>query len=157
MKQNRKTLIVILLTVALFIGGFSHVEKRLDYKWDSDEHIFSRKDQLMNLPQNSVDVLFLEPVRSMPVSPPRLYEQTGMRSFNLGSALQPPLVVYYNLRETLTRHKPKVVVIDFSFLHTHPDPAHERHEVRYLKGYVDLQSKDLKNSICRMRKPESGV
>jgi hypothetical protein len=104
----------------------------------------------MNLPQNSVDVLFLGASSVYAgFHPPRLYEQTGMRSFNLGSALQPPLVVYYNLRETLTRHKPKVVVIDFSFLHTHPDPAHERHEVRYLKGYVDLQSKDLKKQYLQ--------
>jgi hypothetical protein len=70
----------------------------------------------------------------------------------LGVSLQPPLAVYYNLQEALTRHKPKVVVIDFSFLHTYPEPTNQKYDPWYQRSYVDIQSGALKKQYLREMK-----
>ena len=150
MKRNYKTSIVILLTLILFVGGFLHAEKILSYKWDNAEYVQSRKNLLMSLPQDSVDVLFLGASGiQYGFHPARLYEKTGIRSFNLGLPFQPPLAVYYNLQETLRRHKPKVVVIDFSFLDAYPDANNKKYVSRYQRSYTDFQSRILKKQYLQ--------
>lgn len=150
MSQKIKTWMVILLTLALFVSGFFQLEKILAFNWDRGEYAISRKNQLLNLPQDSVDVLFLGASATYAsFHPARLYERTGIRSFNLGLSLQPPLGVYYNLLETLQRHKPKVIIVDFSFLASYPDPTLDNYEAFYQKAYADIQSKELKKQFLQ--------
>lgn len=63
--------------------------------------------------ENSIDVLFLGSSHTMSAfSPQEIYDQFGLRSYNLGSQEQSPFLSYYWLREALRFQKPKAVVLD---------------------------------------------
>lgn len=67
--------------------------------------------------KDSVDVLFLGPsIVVNAFSPQQLYDEYGIRSYNLGNARQDMLLSYYWLKEALNYQTPKVVVIDSLFL-----------------------------------------
>lgn len=66
--------------------------------------------------RDSVDVLFLGSSHVMSAfSPQELYDEYGLRSYNLGSQEQSLLLSYYWLREALRFQRPKAVVLDTFF------------------------------------------
>ena len=63
--------------------------------------------------ENSIDVLLLGSSHTMSAfSPQELYDQYGIRSYNLGGQEQSPFLSYYWLKEALRFQKPRVVVLD---------------------------------------------
>ena len=72
---------------------------------------------------NSVDVLFLgSSVAVNQFIPQLLYDEFGIRSFNLGSEQQSPFLSYHWLREALRFQTPRVVVLETLFFQDiHPE------------------------------------
>lgn len=63
--------------------------------------------------RNSIDVLFLGSSHAASAFiPQEIYDQQGIRSYNLGCEMQNMVVSYYWLKEALRFQKPKVVVLD---------------------------------------------
>lgn len=150
MKKGQKIGLTLLLTLSIFVGCFLRAEQVLMHKWESNEHVISKKTHLLELPEDSLDVLFLGASATyVGFHPARLYQETGIRSFNLGTSLQPPLAVYYNLLEAMEHHNLKVVVIDFSFLDRNADPLSDKQEPRYQRAYDSLVNPELKRAFLR--------
>lgn len=149
--QYGKRALAILLFLAILATAFYFVQEALVYKWRSSENVEARKLQMINLPENSVDAVFLGASATLAdLHPAVFYKEIGLRAFDLGTSLQPPLAVYFNLRETLLHHKPQLIIIDFShLLEKYPDPLDPEMEPHYLKGYVDLQDNELKKEYLK--------
>lgn len=66
-----------------------------------------------SLEENTVDVLIFGVSHpEFGISPMRLYEQTGIVSYNLASGNQPIEMSYYLLKEALKKQTPKAVLLD---------------------------------------------
>lgn len=69
-----------------------------------------------DMEENSIDVLFFGSSHCVSAfSPQEIYENYGLRSYNLASEQQNMLVSYYWLKEALRFQTPKVVVVDTYF------------------------------------------
>lgn len=79
--------------------------------------------QFYNMDINSVDVIFLgSSVIVNAFSPQEIYNNYGIRSYNLGSEQQSIFLSYYWLKEALRYQSPKVVLLDTRFLfEVHPE------------------------------------
>lgn len=66
--------------------------------------------------KDTVDVIFLgSSMAATAFIPQELYDLYGIRSYNLSSAKQSPVVSYYWLKEALRYQSPKVVVMDCNY------------------------------------------
>ena len=76
----------------------------------------SNCNQFYKMEKDSVDVLFLgSSVVINAFSPQQLYNDYGIRSYNLGTEQQSLFVSYYWLREALRFQSPQAVVVDLKF------------------------------------------
>jgi hypothetical protein len=73
--------------------------------------------QYESLPPESVEVLFLgaSPVHSN-INPVIIWEETGIRSYDLSGSAQPLLFTYWHLEEALTTQSPDLVVLELHML-----------------------------------------
>jgi hypothetical protein len=75
-------------------------------------------DDFYDLPENSIDVLFLGASTFMRgISPLTLWEKHGITSYVRAGPAQVPLSTYYTLMESLKYQHPKLVVLDASSLY----------------------------------------
>ncbi len=73
--------------------------------------------QFYKMKKNSIDVLFLgSSVVVNAFIPQQIYNDHGIRCYNLGSEQQSIYMSYYWLKEALSYQKPKVVVLDVLFM-----------------------------------------
>lgn len=94
----------------------SVVQRRFIPKWDYPTH-FSRTGRAVqgvyHEPKHSLDVLWLGASHMQnAASPMLLYQQTGIRSYNLATTGQPLPASYQILKNVLKEQSPKVVIID---------------------------------------------
>ena len=101
----------IIITINfLYVGGFFLAPKGTDYDNQGGSYTVNG---LYNLKDNQIDVLFLgDSSMSRSVSPMRLYEDTGITSYNYSINSSRVYMVYYMLKDTLLTQKPKVVFFD---------------------------------------------
>jgi hypothetical protein len=77
----------------------------------------STYNQFYKMEKDSIDVLFLgSSVAVNAFSPQELYDETEIRSYNLSSEQQSPVLSYYWLKEALRFQSPKAVVLDINLL-----------------------------------------
>lgn len=83
----------------------------------------SSYNQFYEMEEDTIDVLFLgSSVTVNAFSPQEIYNNYGIRSYNLGSEQQSIFLSYYWLKEALRFQSPEVVVLDTYFLFTlHPE------------------------------------
>ena len=83
----------------------------------------SSYNQFYKMDKDSVDVLFFgSSVAVNAFSPQEIYNNYGIRSYNLGSEQQSVFLSYYWLKEALRFQSPKAVVLDTKFLfELHPE------------------------------------
>lgn len=83
----------------------------------------SSYNQFYEMEENSIDVLFLgSSVAVNAFSPQEIYNDYGIRSYNLGSEQQSIFLSYFWLKEALRFQSPEVVVLDTKFLfELHPE------------------------------------
>lgn len=85
----------------------------------------STYNQFYRMEENSIDVFFLgSSVCVNAFSPQEIYNNYGIRSYNLGSEQQSIFLSYFWLKEVLRFQSPQVVVLDTKFLFDiHPETA----------------------------------
>lgn len=67
--------------------------------------------------KDTTDVIFLgSSLAATACIPQEMYDRYGIRSYNLASEKQSPVISYYWLKEALRRQSPKVVVMDCNYL-----------------------------------------
>ena len=109
---------ILFLTILCFSLYFINMILRPKYtpqnsNWPSTTSYL----QFYEMKENSVDVLFLgSSVTVNAFSPQEIYNNYGIRSYNLGSEQQSFFFSYYWLKEALRTQSPKVVVLDTRFL-----------------------------------------
>ncbi len=129
---NMKNISLKLLKVAVFLTLLVfilyNVNKVLlpksyagNSKWPASTTI----NQFYAMEENTVDVLFLgSSVVANDFSPQQLYDDLGIRSYNLATSGQSIFFNYYMLKEALQYQSPSAVVIDSKFLfNSHPSSA----------------------------------
>ncbi len=136
MKQHAKGIIRSVVFLSILFSSLLYLNKVTRPKFDysnSDWPTTSTYEQFYRMDRDSVDVLFLgSSVMVNAVSPQRIYEQYGIRSYNLGSENQSPVISYYWLKEALRFQSPKAVVMDCRFLF----PVHTENPLNMIEGLV---------------------
>ena len=116
--MKRKTAakaLLFLLLLALLIQGANALLLPKNYALTSDWPASSNTEGVYRLERNSLDLLILGSSKAYTAFVPQiLYDEYGIRAYNLGTDLQSPLMSYYWLREALKRQSPKIVVLETS-------------------------------------------
>ena len=117
--RHALTLLLTLIVMAALAGEVFKPKFRNDNYWPLDVTYQS----FYEMKNDSVDAIFLGSSHAISAfSPQELYDECGIRSFNLGSEEQSLVVSYYWLKEALRFQKPQAVVLDtvvcFPFMET---------------------------------------
>lgn len=119
-------------------------------------------NQFYKMEKNSVDVLFLgSSVVVNAFIPQEIYEDYGIRSYNLGSEQQSPFLSYYLLKEAYKSQNPKAVVLDLKFMQRLHSEAINTTE-RLARKTVDpmhwsANKVELIHTICNMDQSQSEI
>ena len=114
--------IIILVIMLYYINQI--LQPKYIYK-NSTWPTTSSYNQFYQMDENSIDVFFLgSSVCVNAFSPQEIYNDYGIRSYNLGSEQQSIFLSYFWLKEALRFQHPQVVVLDTNFLfELHPESA----------------------------------
>lgn len=121
----------------------------------------SSYNQFYEMKQNSVDVLFLgSSVAVNAFSPQEIYNDYGIRSYNLGSEQQSVFLSYFWLKEALRFQSPGVVVLDTRFLfELHPENPINTSEGLTRKCLDPMKWSSVKceavSDLCKIDKTQS--
>lgn len=117
-ETKRKTAakaLIFLLLLALLIQGANALLLPKNYALTSDWPASSNTEGVYRLERNSVDLLILGSSKAYTAFVPQiLYDEYGIRAYNLGTDLQSPYMSYYWLREALKQQSPMIVVLETS-------------------------------------------
>lgn len=105
---------VLVLTITIIeINNVLTPKKYFDNEWPTT----STYKGFYQMEENSIDVLFLGSSHAAACfNPQKIYNDYGIRSYNLGCEQQNLLVSYYWLKEALQYQKPKTVILDLYML-----------------------------------------
>ena len=136
------------------------LEPKYIYK-NSDWATTSSYRQFYQMDKNSIDVLFLgSSVAVNAFIPQEIYNEYGIRSYNLGSEQQSPFLSYYWLKEALNYQSPKVVVFDTKFMkNIHPESPINTVEGMARKCLDPMRLSAVKaeavSELCKLDKSQS--
>ena len=104
--KNRNFLIILFLIICISIFGINEYFSKKGYD-GSSWNVYE------NLPENSIDLLFLGNSHSYTSFDPEIIsEATGLKSFALGSPNSTLPLVYFELSKALKTQSPKYVVLE---------------------------------------------
>jgi len=113
LKKALKIIAFLLLVVLVFFA----VQKVLTPSWNHYQGCDNSVQGFFALDRNSIDVLFLGTSHVIyGISPMTLYEQTGIRSYNLATSAQPIECSYILLKQAFETQSPKIVFLDVSHM-----------------------------------------
>ena len=112
--------------LAILVSSLLAINSFLTPKFISRNSIWpttSTYKQFYQMDKNSIDVLFIgSSVVVNAFIPQEIYNDYGIRSYNLGSEQQSIFLSYYWLKEALRFQKPQAVVLDLKFMgNSHPE------------------------------------
>ena len=112
--------------LAILVSSLLAINSILTPKFNFRNSIWpttSTYKQFYEMDRDSVDVLFIgSSVVVNAFIPQEIYNEYGIRSYNLGSEQQSIFLSYYWLKEALRFQKPKAVVLDLKFMgNSHPE------------------------------------
>lgn len=114
--------LLFLAVLALSFYGINRILMPKNTQKNSLWPTTSNCNQFYGMEKDSVDVLFLgSSVVVNAFSPQQLYNDYGIRSYNLGTEQQSLFVSYYWLREALRFQSPQAVVVDLKFAYPYND------------------------------------
>lgn len=119
--------------------------------------------QFYEMENHSVDVLFFgSSVAVNAFSPQEIYNDYGIRSYNLGSEQQSIFLSYFWLKEALRFQSPEVVVLDTRFLfEVHPENPVNTVEGLIRKCLDPMRWSSVKceavSELCQIDKGQSGL
>lgn len=125
---RRLLFLVVLGAILLDIWGI--LARKTVYGTENDP-LLLKVGGFWNEPEDSMDVVAAGSSHLYcAMSPVVLYQQTGLRSYVLGTQQQPPLATYYYLKEAFRNQSPEVVIVEgYLFLSDHetvnPGVAHD--------------------------------
>lgn len=120
-------------------------------KWSNTD----KYNQFYKMQQNTIDVIFLgSSVAANAISPQEIYDDYGIRSYNMASSGQSIFFNYYWLKEALKYQSPKIVVLDSKFIFSVvPDNALNTAEGTYRESANSmkwsLNKVEMINEICK--------
>lgn len=121
----------------------------------------SSYNQFYLMEKNTIDVIFLgSSVCVNAFSPQEIYNNCGIRSYNLGSEQQSIFLSYFWLKEALRFQSPQVVVLDTRFLfNLHPENAINTTEPQTRKCLDPMKWSEVKveavNDLCSIDKSQT--
>ena len=151
MKNSRNHIIrsvIFLIITALSLVMMNRVlVPKYDYS-NSEWPTTSTYEQFYKMKKDTVDVLFLgSSVMVNAASPQEIYREYGIRSYNLGSENQSPIISYWWLREALRFQSPSAVVMDCRFLY----PLHKENDLNMIEGLVRKSIDPMRWSSVKMQ------
>lgn len=117
--------------------------------------------QFYKMEKDSIDVLFLgSSVVVNAIIPQEIYNEYGIRCYNLGSEQQSIYLSYYWLKEALRYQKPKAVVLDLKFMFDlHPEDVINTTEGITRKSLDPMKWSSVKreavHNLCEMDESQS--
>ena len=135
MKRLKILIKAIIFTslMALVLLGTNKILEYKDYVGNNDWPTTATYRQFYRMKKDSIDVLFLgSSVCVNCFNPQILYDEYGIRSYNLGSEQQSVLLSRYWLEEALRSQSPKTVVLETQFLF----PRHAETPVNTQESFV---------------------
>lgn len=113
MKKKTKNAIQFLTFTVLALLMILELDRAFSYRdrsiWSTDSRVRAYKE----LPENSIDVLFLGSSNIMSgIDPIQLWEKTGLQSYNYCSRAQTFAFSYAYLQDALKTQSPRCVVLD---------------------------------------------
>lgn len=113
MKTGVKNFIKLFVFLLIVVGILIYLNDVFFYRdksvWSTDYRVEAYKE----LPENSIDVLFLGSSNVMSsINPVQLWEETGIQSYALCSRAQTFPFAYAYLKDALKTQKPECVVLD---------------------------------------------
>ncbi len=106
---------IVFYVVVLFLWGTyapEMLKPNLNYRIGSSGHLYSRLEEVKKI--KNVDVLFLGSSHAYRGFDPRVFEEYGFTSFNLGSSAQTPTQTKVLLQRYLDQLHPKIIVFEVS-------------------------------------------
>lgn len=113
-----------------------------------------RWDNFYKLPKNSIDVLFIGNSHNFYSFQPQIIDNIlPIKSYVVGISAENIIVTYYELREVLMYHRPKVVVLETFVL-----DLDDTREYGYIFGFLDAEKWNKNRMAIAMRylTPETG-
>ncbi|MCR5420875.1 MAG: hypothetical protein K6E98_07715 [Lachnospiraceae bacterium] len=145
--------------LSILIVSLYFINKILESKYiikNSRWPTTSSYNQFYRMEKDSIDVLFLgSSVVVNSFIPQEIYNDYGIRSYNLGSEQQSLFISYYWLKEALRYQKPKVVVLDVLFMwDLHPESSVNMSEGLIRKSLDPMRWSSVKQeavrSLCKL-------
>lgn len=131
MRKGRVIRVIVLVAVLVMV--INSLYKVLSWK-DTTGGYLSAYTQLYNIPENTVDVVFVGTSHVYcGIYPSILWRDYGIASFDMAVSGQDKQSAYYSLREVLKTQKPKVVLVDLFALY-YEIQENEANEYRNLLG-----------------------
>ncbi len=139
--------VIFLILTGLTLGTLDRIlVPKFDYS-NSDWPTTSTYEQFYRMNRDSVDVLFLgSSVMVNAASPQQIYRQYGIRSYNLASENQSPIISYWWLKEALRFQHPAAAVMDCRFLF----PLHKENDLNMIEGLVRKSIDPMRWSTVKM-------
>ncbi len=110
-------IILFTLILVLIILQLNKIFVPKYYENQSQYPTTSTYEQFYRMSQNSIDVIFLgTSVCVNSFNPQELYNKYGIRSYNLGSEQQSPMLSYFWLKEALRFQEPSTVILETKLL-----------------------------------------
>ena len=132
--STKWTLIIIIFMFILALVVFP-IQSVLSYDWNRQENLKTRYDFYSN-EADDIDILFMGASGTYAgISPPEIWHETGMTSFNMGTSHNVLFMMYYQLEYLLKKGTPQLVVIDFTgvSVEKNPDERMDIYEAIYRK------------------------
>lgn len=149
MKHFKNLAKCIIFTLILFVS-LCQINQILEQKAvlvNNDWPSTSTYKQFYKMDKDSVDVLFLgSSVVANAFVPQVIYNEYGIRSYNLSAEQQSLFLNYYWLKEALRYQSPKVVVLDLKFL----CDMHESSPINMDEGLIRKSLDPMKWSPVKM-------
>lgn len=92
----------------------SLLKSNLNYRIGSYGHMFTRLNEVKNLNNNDLDILFLGASCTYRGFDTRIFKKSGYNTFNLGSSGQSPIQTHILLKRYLERINPKLIIYEVS-------------------------------------------
>lgn len=149
MHRNNGIRTVVFILLGIFI--FFITQWVLKEKWcypNSGENVYETINGIDRLDKDSLEVLFLGTSHmAQGMSPMKIYEDTGVVSYNMATSRQRIEQSYFLLKRVYERQTPSVVVLDAGSLFYEEDEEEEEMSWRFILDSVSLDKNKVEMSI----------
>ncbi|MBO4235639.1 MAG: hypothetical protein J5928_04275 [Firmicutes bacterium] len=150
MADNKKRIIESLVFILLVAVCWVFLQAVFSYNWDT-EHVSAKYESYVNAEDGSIDVLWIGTSNTYSdICPVVIWHNSGITSFNMGTANNVSLFEYYQLKYLIKHNKPKIVAIDFSGASVEESPdKYAQFEPTYRKMAETMPDLGIRLSMIR--------